>query len=100
MSVSIAAPEVQKIRPAFMVEKLEGKVSRDVITFDQKGKKVVSKVDVDAGYLVTFPKGHSIRVYDNAELQRLGFDRTIPLINEEGDEVGTIPNTVAKTKAA
>ena len=100
MTMQIAAPERPKVRPAFMVEKLEGKISREVINFDAKGKKVVSLVDVDAGYLVKFPKGHSIRVLDDAELHRLGFDRTIPLIDDDGEQVGTIPNHIAKSKAA
>lgn len=100
MNISVAAPDVPKIRPAFMVEKLEGKIEREIINFDAKGKKVMNKVEVDAGYLVKFPKGHSIRVLDDAELRRLGFDRTIPLIDDDGEQVGEIPNHIAKSKAA
>jgi hypothetical protein len=100
MSMQIAAPDAPKIRPAFTVEKMEGKITREVINFDAKGKKVVTSVEADAGYFVKFPKGHSIRVLDDAELHRLGFDRTIPLINDDGEEVGHIPNHITKSKAA
>lgn len=99
MNMRVAAPDRPQVRPAFMVEKLNGKVSREIINFDPKGKKVATTVEVDAGYLVSFPKGHSIRVFDDAELHRLGFDRTIPLIDDDGEEVGVIPNPIAKKAA-
>lgn len=98
MSVMIASPEARRIVPAFTVEKLDGKVERTIIAFDKEGKKYDKTVSVDAGYMVKFPvKGHSIRVKDAAELKRLGFDKTIPLVdaNSENDDiVGTIPNSV------
>lgn len=97
--VSVAAPQRQRIVPAFMVQKLEGHVERTVIQFDKEGKKYDKTVKVDAGYLVSFPsKGHSIRVKDAAELKRLGFDKTIPLVDdgaENDDVVGHMPNHIA-----
>lgn len=102
--VRIARPNGPRIVPAFTVQKLEGKVSRTMIKFDSKGQKKEEVVEVDAGYLVKFPaKGHSIRVRNAAELKRLGFDRTIPLVddNSEDDEaVGSMPNSVASSVAA
>ena len=99
MTTMIAAPARQRIIPAFVVKKLEGQVERTVIQFDKEGKKHDKTVKVDAGYLVSFPsKGHSIRVKDAAELKRLGFDQTIPLVDdgaENDDIVGYMPNSVA-----
>src|SRR5690606_28394556 len=94
MSMSIAAPNKPQVRPAFMVQKLEGKVKREIIEFDAKGRKVRKTVEADAGWLVKFPKGHSIRVFDEAELTRMGFDRTIPLLDDDGEVVGTLPNPI------
>lgn len=93
----VAAPQKQRIRPAFLVKKLEGKRTQTIYTFDAKGKKQARDIEVDAGYLVKFPiRGHSIRVANEAELKRLGFDQTIPLLDNEGDAVGAIPNAVAE----
>lgn len=92
--IQIAAPDVPKIRPAFTVKKLDGKVKREILGFDSKGKKTVTVTEVDAGWLVKFPKGHSIRVYTEKDLKRLGFDRTIPLVNDDGDVVGMLPNDI------
>ncbi len=98
MSLQVAAPNQRRIVPAFTVRKLDGKVERPMIKFDSKGKKHEEIVKVDAGYLVSFPtKGHSIRVKDAAELKRLGFDRTIPLVEDgtdNDDVLGFIPNSV------
>jgi hypothetical protein len=96
--LQIAAPNQRRIVPAFTVRKLEGKVERPLIRFDAKGKKYTEMVKADAGYLVTFPtKGHSIRVKDAEELKRLGFDKTIPLVEDgtdNDDVVGYVPNSV------
>lgn len=95
-NIRVAAPEAPKVRPAFMVKKLEGKITRTIIDLDPKtGKRSERTVEADAGYLVTMYKGHSIRVLDDKHLKRLGFDKTIPLVNNDGDVVGEIPNTVA-----
>lgn len=99
MTVRIAAPARQRFVPAFMVQKLDGVIEREVIKFDTKGKKRVELVKEPAGYLVKFPsKGHSIRVRSDAELKRLGFDQTIPLVDDGSDNddvVGSIPNSIA-----
>lgn len=97
-NVSIAAPARQRIVPAFVVTKLEGQVERTVIQFDKEGKKYAKTVKVDAGFLVSFPsKGHSIRVRNADELKRLGFDKTVPLVDdgsENDDVVGYMPNSI------
>lgn len=98
MSMQIAAPNKQRIIPAFTVQKLEGTVDHTIIQFDKEGKRYEKQIKVPAGYLVSFPtKGHSIRVKNMEELKRLGFDRTIPLVDDASDNddvVGTIPNSV------
>ncbi len=94
MAYSVAAPIKQKIRPAFIVKKLEGKVQRQMITFDSKKQKHSTMVEVDAGFLVKFRAGHSIRVFTQDDLTRLGFDQTVPLLNDEGDVVGELDNDV------
>lgn len=94
--IRVAIPSQKRIRPAFTVKKLEGQIERTVLGFDQKGKKVSNTVKVDAGYLVSFPKGHSIRVLTDEAMHRLGFDRSIPLVDLENDGmvVGEIDNPV------
>lgn len=102
--IGMAAPAQKKYVPAYVVEKLEGTVDREMILYDEKGKKSVKTVKVDAGYLVKFPpkgrgdKGHSIRVWSAEELARHGFDQTIPIVDMEGDSddpVSFIENRVA-----
>lgn len=96
MDTRISAPEMQRIVPSFIVKKLEGTVERNIIVFDKEGLKQIKTVKSPAGYMVSFPtKGHSIRVRDDADLRRLGFDRTIPLVNDNEDDdsiVGVMPN--------
>lgn len=90
-NIRIARPEAAKHVPAFTVRKLEGTRTRTVRSFGKSGI-VVKEVEVDGGYLVTFPKRHSI-VVDEADLVRLGFDKTIPLLADDIDDpVGYIPN--------
>lgn len=103
-SIAVARPHVPKVVPAFVVEKLEGKVKSPMIQFDKDGKKHDVLVEKDAGYMVSFPaKGHSIRIPDAHELKRMGFDQTIPLVDTargmSGDDpVGEIDNPIAKYK--
>jgi len=96
--IQVASPTRQRIVPAFVVQKLDGTMERTLIQFDKEGKKVEKIVKVDAGYLVSFPsKGHSIRVKNADELKRLGFDKTIPLVDDDADNddvLGYIPNSV------
>lgn len=91
---SVARPEKEKVRPAFMVKKLDGKRKEEIITFDNQGKKQIKTVEVDAGYMVYMRNGHSIRIRNDADLQRLGFDQTIPLLDDEGEAKGDMPNYI------
>lgn len=95
----VAAPNQQSYTPAFTVRKLEGKVKRTFLKRDGKGTTTPVETEVDAGWLITFPlKGNSIRVWDEQELKRLGFDKTIKLVDEDGIVGGTIPNPINLVK--
>jgi len=92
--VYAAIPAQQKVKPAFTVTKLEGTRPHRVHIFDKENNRIRSKiVQEPAGYLVKFYKGHSIRCRDEAHLRRIGAGlHLVPLVNEEGEIVGTIPN--------
>lgn len=105
-----AAPKKQRYVPAFTVEKLEGttvqrqarmiprKGHDGAIIKDKNGNAKYSleyqDVPLELGWLVRFPKGHSVHIAEYATLEAMGFtDTEIPLIDiNEGEEVGTIPN--------
>lgn len=103
MAQRMAAPNRPKYKPAFTVEKLDGKRDHTLIVYNGKGEKEEKLVKEDAGFLVRFPiKGASMRVRDEKELKRLGFDQTIPVINEDGDDdeaLTYLPNSVTASVA-
>lgn len=98
---SAPAP-VAKHVPAFMVEKLDGE--RDVTVVEKTTKGLVPKtVKKPMGWLVTFPKGHSIHVETEEEMIRLGFDAAmVPLVkasgeaHDESEDVEFVPNVGLK----
>jgi hypothetical protein len=80
------------ILPAYKVEKLEGKVVTQKVIYDKKAKEK-GQVPIqyihakeDAGYLVTFPNGHSIRLSEK-KLKAHGFDRDPLHIDMQSGEV-------------
>jgi hypothetical protein len=89
-------------KPAFTVQELEGEVEVRTVRREKIDEKVSTFVyetrTEPAGYMVHFPKGHSIRVANYAELKRMGFDGPVPVVNDEGDEVGMLPNPVRRAK--
>lgn len=93
-AVYAAIPPQQQVRPAFTVKKLQGTVAHRVHIFDKDTNKIKSKVvQEDAGYLVTFYKGHSIRCRDISHLRRVGAGLSlVPLVDQEGEVKGAIPN--------
>lgn len=99
--VYIPKPEQARIRPAYTVQKLDGKRKVAVYEFTKDGKRAERIKEVDAGYLVTFLRGHSIRVSED-DLVRLGFDQTVPLVDGEGydEAVGHIPSNVMTSRNA
>lgn len=111
-----AAPKKQRYVPAFTVEKLEGttmqrkarmvarKGNDGVVLKDKNGnaKHTLHYEDVplELGWLVRFPKGHSVHIADYATLEAMGFtDTEIPLIDMgEGEEIGSLPNPLIRPK--
>ncbi len=92
-----AVPEQQRVKPAFTVTKLDGKVQKPIHAFDPKESKIKRKmVEVDAGYLVKFAKGHSIRCWDDKHLSQVGAGlRMVPVVDTETGEIkGAVPNNV------
>jgi hypothetical protein len=90
-----AVPGTVKVKPAFQVRKLEGTVKVRKHIFDKKNNKIRSKlIEEDAGYEVTFARGHKIRCKDEAHLRRIGAGyQFVPLVDENtGDTVGAINN--------
>jgi hypothetical protein len=84
----------EKVRPAFIVEPFVGEYLRNTIVKTEKGL-VQKQVKAEGGYLVSFPKyGNSIHVTSDEELQRLGFDRAVPIVNDDGDTVDVIANPI------
>lgn len=90
----IAMPELEKIRPAFTVRKITDEMPHKLHAFDKETNRIRTKIVKEpGGYLVTFRKGHSIRCKDEAHLKRIGANvRLIPMVNDEGEIKGMIPN--------
>ena len=80
---------MQNVRPKYEVETLEGTVTEDYYERDmEKGMNVKKTREVPAGFMVYFPNGNSIRVRDEEELERLGFNDEAYFIDmESGEEV-------------
>lgn len=89
----------QNVRPRYEVERLEGEVTETHVVRED-GRNVEKEVKVPAGYMVYFPAGHSIRVRDDEELKRLGYDQPAELIDEDGEVVGTTQQMSLKKNVA
>ncbi len=82
--------EQQNVKPAYEVHPFGGVTTRKVYEFDKEKRIIVPKdVEAKGGYMIYFPKGHSIRAFDDKHLAALGFDKPAKLIDmETGDEAG------------
>ncbi len=82
--------QVQDIKPAYEVHPFTGETTRRVFELDKEKRVSVGKdVTVKGGYMIYFPKGHSIHAFDDKHLAELGFDKPAKLIDmETGDETG------------
>ena len=94
------------LKPRFEVHKLEGKAMRRIASpkKDKKGTLLggfdYEEVEHDAGWMVYFPSGSSIRIWTKEELQRQGFDESPTLVNmETGDETAPMSSTSLKAKS-
>jgi|TARA_R110000824_G_scaffold114740_2_gene265447 hypothetical protein len=83
------------VKPRFEVHKLNGKAKRRIATpkADKDGKLLggfeYEDIDHDAGWMVYFPNGSSIRVWTEEEMNRQGFLSDPHLVNmETGDDMG------------
>jgi hypothetical protein len=77
--------QAQDVKPAFEVEHLEGQetVTRN---FYKDGVFTQEDEEIDKGYMVYFPNGHSIRVRTDKEMRRLGFLENPELLDMESGE--------------
>lgn len=82
-----------KVRRAFSVKKLSGKVVHTIFMRSPKnGKLIAREIEEPAGYMVTFLKGHSLRARNVQALKDMGITAMVPLINTEtGDTVEHVP---------
>lgn len=72
--------------PAYRITHIQAPYQVDQVFFDQTEKKLVRRsIEMQEGFLVEFPRGHSIFLKTREELARSGFSEIIPLIRM-GDE--------------
>ena len=94
------------LKPRYEVHKLEGTAKRTLAKskVDKDGKLLggfdYEDIDHDAGWMVYFPSGSSIRVWTKEEMERQGFDLPANLIDmETGDETAPMSNVSLKAKS-
>lgn len=81
---------------AFEVVPRESKSSRTVVAHTKDGKAKLDKNDnlvfieeeFTGGYDVHFPRGHSVFIRTDKELNRLGFDKPARMFTDEEIETG------------
>jgi len=67
--------------PAYKVVELDGSFEKEVARFDEKSRTISREtVVVEGGYMVVFPRGHSIYVQTLEQLEEKGFGEVVPLI--------------------
>lgn len=71
-------------RLSFVVVALEGTVKRPVVTWTKKDGLKTKLVDKPAGFMVYFPRGHALRLEDEAALAKYGLNRKPQIINMQG----------------
>ena len=94
------------LKPRFEVHKLEGKAKRQIASpkKDKEGKLLggfdYEDKEVDAGWMVYFPSGSSIRIWTKEELERQGFNEDPTLVNmETGDETAPMGSSSLKSRS-
>lgn len=71
--------------PAFRVAEYEGKMTRQLCEFDEKTRTIVKKeVEIEGGYMVFFPKGHSAYYHSLEALEDAGLGSVVPMITMSG----------------
>ena len=96
----------QEIKPRFEVHKLDGTAMKTIAKpkTDKKGALLggfdYEDIEVDAGWMVYFPNGASIRIWTKEEMERQGFLSAAALVDmETGDIVGRQQDTSLKSRA-
>jgi len=98
------------VKPKFEVHKLEGKATRRIASpkadpkrKDKDGNPILlggfdyKNTEVDAGWMVYFPSGASIRIWTQEEMERQGFLRPAPMVDmDTGDTVAPEDETSLK----
>lgn len=94
------------LKPRFEVHKLEGTAIRRVCSpkKDKEGSLLggfdYEDLEVDAGWMIYFPSGSSIRVWTQEEMERQGFDKDPTLVDmETGDESAPMGSSSLKAKS-
>lgn len=73
--------------PAYKIMEVDGPFSREIVKFDPIEKKMErAKVVHPRGYMVLFPRGHSIFYHTLEELERNGYSEVVPLIRAGAQE--------------
>ena len=76
----------------------DGKVSRIHHSFNEETRKMEKKaVKEDAGFMVYTPRGNSVRVKTQEELDRLGFGEDPELVDMDTGEIMGPSDTSLKT---
>lgn len=92
----------QNVRPAYEVHPFHGTTTKMKCTFNKETRAIeYNEVETEGGFMVYFPKGHSIRLEDEAALKAHGFDLPAAMVDlETGDEVGVSNDSLRRRSAA
>lgn len=67
--------------PAYKVVEVEGPFERERSIFDEKSRTIIKEnYIIDKGYMVIFPRGHSMMLDNLEALEQHGFGEVVPLI--------------------
>lgn len=110
-AIAAARPQSKYI-PAFTVLRLEGTYRKVVAEMVPYGKKVdkegnpknfrleYKEIEVPRGFLVASPKNGSVHIDSLEKLEQYGFtDLEVPLVDEDGEGVGSVPNQIRRHKS-
>ena len=96
------APSEQKAEiPAYKIVHVEGPFDREVYSFDEKTRKLTKHVEmIPDGYMVVFPRGHSLFYSDLEALEANGYGEIVPLIRMDRDSEMSkdVPSPATKQK--
>ena len=76
-----------EVTQAFTVHDVSGETYTATVYSHVDGKMIVEQREKQKGFLVKLPHGNELHVRNEAELERLGFDRPAHLVDEDGENV-------------